>query len=68
MPIPFVICRLLLTASPGAKYDEKFGLAYRSDWVYPPEMANLQGQALSPAKLFFAVPRERCGGSYHLDR
>src|ERR1035441_8964991 len=26
LPIPFVICRLLLTASSGAKYDEKSGL------------------------------------------
>src|ERR1017187_2588767 len=30
LPIPFVICRLLLTASSGAKYDEKSGLTARS--------------------------------------
>src|ERR1017187_6001529 len=29
LPIPFVICRLLLTASSGAKYDEKSGLDLR---------------------------------------
>jgi hypothetical protein len=30
LPIPFVICRLLLTASSGAKYDEKSGLKLSS--------------------------------------